>query len=46
MKRMWINDDRKVISFHEVESWEMFEAEEKVFWKKVNYLMEMLYKIQ
>lgn len=46
MNRMWIDNEARIISFHEIESGTVFEAEKSVFWNKVALLMGMMYKVQ
>ena len=46
MIRAWIMHSNKVISFHEVETSEMFEAEKDMFWMYLQGLVACGYKIQ
>lgn len=46
MKRAWIDENKKIISFFQIESGQLLEAETPVFWKKVISLCKSGYRIQ
>lgn len=45
-KKAWIVHTEKLISFHEEENSEIFEAEEEAFWMYIRGLVTCGYKIQ
>ena len=46
LKKAWLIRETKVISFHEVEGSDLYEAEEDEFWTHILYLMNQGYRIQ
>lgn len=46
LKKAWLIRETKVVSFHEVEGSELYEAEEDEFWKYIISLMNQEYRMQ
>ncbi|MGN0350253.1 MAG: hypothetical protein ACI4ES_01275 [Roseburia sp.] len=46
MVRAWINENLKVISFHETEEAEVFEEREEAFWNYIMALVKCGYRLQ
>lgn len=46
IKTAWIIHDKKIISFHEIESATLYVEEEPGFWKHIVELISAGYKIQ
>ena len=46
MKCAWIDQNEKIISFHQIEAGQLLEAEESAFWKKIFFLCDGGYRIQ
>lgn len=42
----WIDEIKKIISFHQIESGQLLEAEEAVFWEKIFFLCKIGYRVQ
>lgn len=38
MKKAWIDQNKKIISFHEIESGQLLEKEDIDFWERIMYL--------
>lgn len=46
LKKAWLIRETKVVSFHEVEGSDLYEAEEDEFWTHILYLINQGYRIQ
>lgn len=46
LRQAWIDRDRKIISFHPVDSGQLIEDRESLFWEKVISLTRTGYRIQ
>lgn len=42
----WMDHDKKIISFHQIESGQLLEAEEPLFWEKIIILCRTGYRVQ
>lgn len=46
IKRAWILDDIALVSFHEIDGANLFEAEEDAFWGYILELIKQGYRVQ
>lgn len=46
IKKVWIRHADKLVSFHEVDNTELYEAEEREFWAYIVSLTNQGYKMQ
>lgn len=46
IKRAWISHENQIISFHEMDSDEIYEAEEDIFWNHIIMLVTNGYRVQ
>lgn len=46
MKAVWINHEKKIISFRFIEGYECYEAEEAEFWDNIKALVSKGYRLQ
>lgn len=46
IKRAWIDESKKLVSFHYIENAILFEEEKAAFWEHIKSLMYQEYRVQ
>ena len=46
LRQVWIDQDGKLISFHPIDSGQLLETSEQLFWERILYLSNTGYRIQ